>query len=83
MATGLPIIASDIPVCREICGNAAEYFDPLDPQDLAGKIHVLQNNPDLRRQLGAIGRKRAETNFDWKDHVRRLMDIIERVATKN
>lgn len=80
MACGLPIIASDIPICREICGKAAIYFSPLDPKDLAEKIVLLRNNADLRSQLGRIGRTRAETRFDWKDHVSRLVEMIERVA---
>jgi glycosyltransferase involved in cell wall biosynthesis len=80
MASGLPIIASDIPICREICGDAAVYFSPLDPNELAEKILMLRSNPGLRRQLGEIGRKRAETHFDLKDHVRRLVEIIEQVA---
>jgi glycosyltransferase involved in cell wall biosynthesis len=80
MASGLPIIASDIPICHEICGDAAVYFSPLDPKDLADKIMVLKNSSDLRVQLGHIGRKRAETQFDWKDHVRRLVEIIDKVA---
>ncbi len=80
MASGLPIIASDIPICREICADAAVYFSPLDAKDLAEKIVLLRNNGDLRRRLGEIGRNRAELHFDWKDHVRRLVEIIDRLA---
>ncbi|MEW6324876.1 MAG: glycosyltransferase family 1 protein [Nitrospirota bacterium] len=80
MASGLPIIASDIPICREICGDAAIYFDPTDPYDLADKISMLKNNSELQRQLGEIGRKRAEAQFDWEDHVRRLVSVIEHLA---
>ena len=82
MASELPIIASDIPICREICGEAAVYFNPLDPENLAEKIIFLWNNPDLMRQMGQKGRKRVETHFDWKDHARRLVDIIEQVMAK-
>lgn len=80
MASGLPIVASDIPICREICAEAAVYFNPLAPKDLAEKI-ILLRNPDLRQRLGELGRKRAETHFDWKDHVRRLVEIFEKAAT--
>lgn len=81
MATELPIITSDIPIHREICGEAAVYFSPLSPKDLVDKILLLRGDPDLRRRLGQIGRKRAEERFDWKDHVRRLVEIIEEVVT--
>jgi len=80
MASGLPIIASDIPTCREICGEAAVYFRPFDPEDFAQKIIALWNNPDLRERLGDVGRKRAQTHFDWKDHVQRIIETMEQVA---
>jgi len=81
MASGLPILASDIPICREICGDAAVYFSPLDASDLAEKILLLRHNPHLLQQLAEVGRKRAEVHFDWKDHVYRLMETIEHIAT--
>ncbi len=80
MATGLPVLASDIPLCREICGEAALYFNPFDAQDLAEKIVRLQREPHLRLQLGEAGRKRAEMHFDWNDHVQRLVRLIEEVG---
>jgi glycosyltransferase involved in cell wall biosynthesis len=80
MASGLPIIASDIPTCREICGEAAIYFSPLDHKDLADKIILLKSDSDLRRKLTQSGTKRVEERFDWKDHVKRLLEHIEQVA---
>lgn len=80
MASGLPVLASDIPVCREICGDAALYFNPCDVQDLANKILRLKNDPHLQLQLGEIGHKRAKTHFDWDEHVRRLIALIEEVG---
>ena len=80
MATGLPIVASDISICREICGEAAVYFNPLDAADLAEKIVLLKNQPALIRRLGQHGRKRAETEFNWDDHVRRFVEMIDRMT---
>jgi len=80
MATGLPIVASDLSICREICGEAAVYFNPLDPADLTEKIVLLKNQPGLRRRLGQYGRKRAETEFNWDDHVRRFVEMIDSMA---
>ena len=80
MASEMPVIASDIPICREICSEAALYFSPLDARELAEKIALLRNDSDLRQQLGRIGRDRAERYFDWKDHVARLVEIIENAA---
>ena len=80
MAAGLPIVASDIPICREICGEGALYFDPLSPKDLSEKILALAGDPNLRHRLGKTGRTRAETYFDWERHAQRLIELLEAVA---
>jgi glycosyltransferase involved in cell wall biosynthesis len=80
MASGLPIVASDIPLCREICGDAALYFDPLDHKELAERVRTLWQDAKLRQRLGAIGSKRAVEQFDWNDHVNRLVRAIEVIA---
>src|SRR5436309_14663660 len=59
MASGLPVIAADIPIGREICGEAAVYFNPLDPGDLGHKIMRMREDPKRRRELARLGRKRA------------------------
>lgn len=82
MAAGLPIVASDIPICREMCGEAAVYFSPLDPDDLAQKILLFRNDRLLCARLGEEGRKRAETRFEWDRHVRSLLDAIRDAALK-
>ena len=83
MASGLAILASDVPLCREICGDAAVYFSPLDPNDLADKVVSMQINPDRREELGKLGRERSMELFDWKDHVKRLLDLIDKTAKEN
>src|SRR2546427_4406302 len=65
MASGLPVLAADIPICREICGEAAIYFNPLNAEDLAQRIITLRDNPERRKELGALGRKRAIEQFEW------------------
>ena len=80
MASGLPILASDIPVCREICGEAAIYFDPFNERSLAEAILHLGEDTILRKRLGEAGRRRAESQFNWTDHVRRLVNLIEEVG---
>ena len=80
MASGLPVIASDVPICREICGKAAIYIDPLNARDLAEKIVMMRGNPQRRKELGEAGRRRAEELFDWNDHVQRLLKLIDTVG---
>ncbi len=51
MACGTPLIASGIPVHRWVYGDAAEYFDPYDDEELAG---ILARLVDLPREGGRL-----------------------------
>lgn len=61
---GLPSIVSRIPVFTEILDEAALYFDPLDPQDMAKTITYYDGNKTLQKQLRESCLKRA-TRYDW------------------
>jgi glycosyltransferase involved in cell wall biosynthesis len=74
MAHGLPIVASDTPVNREICGDAAVYFSPLSAEDLTQQVRRLAQDPALKGKLGAVGRERAATLFRWDRHVQRILE---------
>jgi len=41
MSRGIPVICSDIPVIREVCGDAVKYADPKDPRDFADTIRKV------------------------------------------
>jgi len=74
MASGLPIVASDIPVHREICGDAAEYFPVLDARALAKALSGLMKDAATRARLTARGAERVK-EFLWEDHVARLLEL--------
>ncbi len=82
MASGLPVIASDIPVHREVCGNAAMYFEPSDFRALAACIRKLVQDADVRRVLGDKGRQNVGSLLSWRDHVRRLEALMREVALR-
>ncbi|MEK9149094.1 MAG: glycosyltransferase, partial [Candidatus Desantisbacteria bacterium] len=42
MACGCLVLASDIPAFREVCGDAAIYFDPLNVEEISEKIKEWQ-----------------------------------------
>lgn len=63
MVHGCPVIASDIPVLRETCGEAAIFFDPDDAATLAGLMAEQLDNPD-RRARQAAARERVAL-FTW------------------
>ncbi len=65
LAAGLPAVASDIPVHREVAGEAALYAPPDRPDLFAGQVAALLGDPALRRRLAAAARQRAAL-FSWE-----------------
>jgi glycosyltransferase involved in cell wall biosynthesis len=64
-ASGLPIVTTDTVGCREVvCDGENGYLVPVgDPRALADALKKLINNPELRKEMGAVGRARAEAEF--------------------
>lgn len=79
MASGLPIVAADLPLNREMCGDAAVYYPAREPDALAREIARVARDERLREALGAAGRIRAR-QFSWDDHVDRIMTVLREVA---
>ncbi len=74
MACGLPVVASDLPVHREVCGNAAIYFPCFSPQLLADRIVQVEQSSELRKQLAEYGLQRSR-DFSWRDHVDQIVSL--------
>jgi glycosyltransferase involved in cell wall biosynthesis len=74
MASRLAIIASDLPVHREICGHAALYFDCFSPEDLCAQILRVAGTPGLRQELAMQGQTRS-LDFSWAKHVNTLLTL--------
>jgi glycosyltransferase involved in cell wall biosynthesis len=64
MAAGVPVIASDLPVIRELAGDAILYPGGRDEAAWAEAIEALVGDPQLRRRLSEAGRSRAAM-FTW------------------
>ncbi|HXJ89995.1 MAG TPA: glycosyltransferase family 1 protein [Candidatus Binatia bacterium] len=74
MASGVPVIASGIPVHREICHDAAVYFERFSPEALAERISQVASDLPARKSMVAKGLSRAE-DFSWKVHVERIIAL--------
>lgn len=73
MANGLPVLASQIPTLREIYQQAAQYFDPLSPEDIAQKIMDFLRNSQQRDRLRKEGYKIVEL-YSWEKMAKETLD---------
>ncbi len=64
LKAGAPLVASDLPVLREVAGEAALYAPPDRPDLWADQIATLLADPGLREELKRKGFARAAA-FDW------------------
>ena len=71
-----PILTSDLSFAREICKNAAIYFNPLDPEDIANKTVELITNESIQSELITEGLKIIELFPSSKKRADMLMDIL-------
>ena len=65
MSCGVPIAASNAMLMPEICEGAANYFEPMDPYDIAAKIEMLLFDEKLREHFKKTSLKRSKF-FDWE-----------------
>lgn len=76
-ASGLPIVTTDVPGCREVVDDGVNglLVPPRDPAALAAAIRALCTNPDARRAMGAAGRAKMLAEFDEKLVIGNTMDV--------
>jgi alpha-1,3-rhamnosyl/mannosyltransferase len=80
MSAGVPAVASDLPVLRELGGEAALYAPALDEEAWAERVEELLSDGELAERLAAAGRERA-ARFTWEraaeDHVAVFREAAE------
>jgi glycosyltransferase involved in cell wall biosynthesis len=77
MALGVPVVSANLPVHREVCGDAAIYFKPFNEKELAEQAVRVLCEGDLAQSLRERGVERSR-QFSWDQHVRKLVRLIER-----
>ena len=75
MSLGLPVLASDLPVLREVGGDAALWFDPLDLESIAGALRTAATRPDVLSGLASAGLDRARL-FSWERVARESVEVF-------
>lgn len=83
MACAVPVIASDLPVIREIItpDRDGKLFRPGRPAELARCMRLLIDYPDHRKHLGTQARKTIEEQFTWHRIHRQLQHLYDDILT--
>lgn len=75
MALGCPVVASDRASLPEICGEAALYASPFNPDQWLEAFVKLRDVPGLRMRMIACGRQRAKA-FSWRQSAQDYLSIM-------
>jgi glycosyltransferase involved in cell wall biosynthesis len=75
LAFRVPVVCSDIPVIREVCGDAVRYADPSDPASIAGQVRcaLIETERNVVYREKGIERIRR---YNREDSIRRYLDLF-------
>jgi glycosyltransferase involved in cell wall biosynthesis len=79
MASGTPVVTSNVSSLPEVAGDAAVLVDPYDPRAIADGIYSVLTDEKLRRGMVHKGIARAGM-FSWEQSVRRIRAIYGEVG---
>ena len=79
LASGTPVVASNVSSLPEVLGDAALLVDPYDPQSIAAAMTKLLDDKELRAKLIQKGYARSRL-FSWEQSVRRVHEIYRQVG---
>jgi glycosyltransferase involved in cell wall biosynthesis len=81
MSAGIPVIASDFPLWREIVlGNQCGLcVDPMDPAAIAKAIDYLVKHPDEARRMGENGRRAVLERYNWSVEEAKLLAFYKNI----
>lgn len=76
-----PILTSDLSFARSVCEDAALYFNPFDPKDIAEKIIALFRDQELQNQLVSSGIKKLELFPSPKKRAEQYLQICKQILS--
>lgn len=79
MERGIPVLCSDLPVLREVGGDAARYVDTTNAAELAKALMDLLEDRDQRVERSVAGRDRARL-FSWERTATITAETLRAVA---
>jgi glycosyltransferase involved in cell wall biosynthesis len=81
MASGTPVVTSNVSSLPEVVGDAAVLIDPYDPDAIAAGIRRVLEDEGLREDLRERGYRRAR-EFSWERSVARIREIYGEVVAE-
>jgi len=81
MCAGIPVIASDFPLWRQIIqgNNCGLLVDPLEPAAIAKAIDYLVENPKEAQRMGKNGRRAVEVRYNWDREEKKLLRFCDKI----
>jgi glycosyltransferase involved in cell wall biosynthesis len=81
MSAGLPVIASNFPLWREIVldNGCGLNVDPLDPQAIAGAISWVLDHPEEARSMGSRGKTLVREKYNWSKEIPNLLNVYRSI----
>ena len=81
MAAGVPVIASNFPLWREIVDSAGcgLLVDPEKPEEIAAAMRWILENPDDAEAMGRRGRAAVLEQFNWEQEAETLIETYETI----
>ena len=82
MAAGVPVIASNFPLWKEIIVKAecGILVDPMDPVSISDAIRWVIQNPEEAQAMGERGRLAALQYYNWENEVCTLYDLYKKLG---
>lgn len=82
MAAGLPVIASDFPLWRDIItgSNCGVLVDPLDPHAIGDAIEKVLRDSRTAATMGSNGRRAVDKTYNWASQATRLVQAYRRLT---
>ncbi|MEM9137932.1 MAG: glycosyltransferase family 1 protein, partial [Cyanobacteria bacterium P01_F01_bin.42] len=81
MTCGCPVIVSRAAAIPEVCGEAALYFDPQDPQDIARQVRQMVTDSSLRESLRHKAIAQAQ-KFSWRTCALETFDVLKSIGAE-
>jgi glycosyltransferase involved in cell wall biosynthesis len=77
-----PVFTSNLDFATEVCGEAAYYFNPMDPNNILDVIKNAFDNPQKMAEKVAIGKTKVNEDFTWKHVAHKMFDQLALTCIK-